>query len=336
MVICGMMLNRIDVGGLAMLGTTGGSYTPLWTEIVISLGIVSVATLVFLFAIEHFSVWDIIPREPESLPYTPPSFDYSSRTWLGTPDVSGITKHSLAFVLSFAVGMALMPGMHLHSKGIDIVKVHRASGIDTLYINGNRDDQFVEFTHQAHIEWIKKHRDSLSLAVNVSAVGFKNNNDCIVCHHLNLPGEKLSECWECHTRMYTETDFFKHVWHSSANGANLKCNDCHTPGKSRSAQTAKKCTSCHPTYKFTVNAQSSGAGYYALSYTDAMHNLCVSCHAQEAKILKDKPNLALCSTCHKSKLPENLTAGLNWKITIPHFNNVILPDVKADSMLNNK
>ena len=53
---------------------------------------------------------------------------------------------------------------------------------------------------------------------------------------------------------------------------------------------------------------------------------------KEAKKLKDKPNLALCSTCHKTQLPENLIAGINWKINLPHFNNVILPDFKADSI----
>ena len=161
MVIIGVVLNRMDVGGLSMLGTTGDSYTPLWTEIFISLGIISAAALVFLFAIEHFHVWDIIPKEPESLPHTLPSFDYSSHAWLGNPDVSGLTKYSLVFILAFALGMFLMPGKHLHSKGVDNIKVIRASGMDTLYINGNRDDQLVKFPHEAHINWIKSHKTEL-------------------------------------------------------------------------------------------------------------------------------------------------------------------------------
>jgi Ni/Fe-hydrogenase subunit HybB-like protein len=309
MVVLGMMLNRIDVGGVVMLGATGDSYTPLLTEIVVSLGIISVATLVFLFAIENFNIWEMQPKEPDSLPYASPSFDYSSRTWLGTPDVSGLTKHTLVFILSFAVGMALMPGKHLHSEGIDNVKVYRASGIDTLFINGNRDDQFVSFPHQAHIKRIGKDK-------------------CSTCHHLNLPGEKLSQCWECHTGMYRTVDFFKHDWHTSADGAGLKCNDCHKPGITRSAGSAKKCTDCHTTYKSVLNARDINDNYYIMSYTDALHNLCVSCHLKESKKIKDKPDLARCSTCHKTELPENLTAGINWKISIPHFNSVILPDVK--------
>ena len=63
-----------------------------------------------------------------------------------------------------------------------------------------------------------------------------------------------------------------------------------------------------------------------------IHRLCVSCHTIEAKTIIDKPNLAQCSTCHKTELSENLTAGLNWKINLPHFNNVILPDVKLQKI----
>ena len=313
MVILGMMFNRINVGGLVMLGTTGDSYTPLWTEIVVSLGIVSLATLVFLFAIEHFHVWELKPIELDSLPHSKPEFDYSSRTWIGTPDVSSLTKHSLAFVISFAIGMALMPGEHLQSKGINSLIVKPATGIDTLLINGNRDDQFVEFPHQAHILRIGK-------------------DSCVTCHHLNLPLEKLSNCWECHSEMYTTVDFFRHEWHASAEGAKLRCNDCHESSVNRSEQSAKHCTSCHKTYKFTSDNNNVAKKYSIPSYTDALHNLCVSCHMKEAKKLKDKPNLALCSTCHKTQLPDNLIAGINWKINLPHFNNVILPDFKADSI----
>ncbi len=311
MVVVGMMLNRIDVGGLVMLGTTGDSYTPLITEIAVSIGIISVASMVFLFAIENFNIWEMQPREPDSSTHKLPEFDYSSRTWLGTPDVNSLTKHSLAFIISFAIGMALTPGSHIHSEGVTHVKVYRASGLDTLYVNGNRDDQFVKFPHQAHINRIGKEH-------------------CVSCHHLNLPGEKLSECWECHTGMYTNADFFQHDWHSDVEGANLRCRDCHTEGLNRSLNSAKKCTNCHKTYNFNSKVKKVSTTYEILSYTDALHNLCVSCHMKKSKEIKDKSDLARCSTCHKTELPENLTSGINWKLNIPHFNNVILPDVNTD------
>ena len=59
-----------------------------------------------------------------------------------------------------------------------------------------------------------------------------------------------------------------------------------------------------------------------------MHNLCVSCHMIKAKELKDKPNLAQCSTCHKTGFTKKLEVSIKWEISSPHFNQVILPDVK--------
>ena len=93
-----------------MLGNTGDSYTPLITEIITSLGIISVASLVFLFAIENFNICGMDPKEPGSLPHTMPEFDYSSRTWLGTPDVTNIAKHSLAFIHQFCDRNGFDPG----------------------------------------------------------------------------------------------------------------------------------------------------------------------------------------------------------------------------------
>ena len=169
MVVFGMVFNRVNVGGITMLGATGDSYFPSWMEITVTLGVISVAALVFLFVIEHFHVWEIQPKDPQSLPETPPSFDYSSRVWLGTPDFASLTKFSIAFVISFAIGMALMPEQKILGKGIDIVKVSRASGRDTLLINGNRDNYFVAFPHKDHIKRI-------------------GEDQCNKCHHLTLPG----------------------------------------------------------------------------------------------------------------------------------------------------
>ena len=308
MVVFGMLFYRINVGGLTMLSVTGDTYTPSWMEISISLGVVSAAILVFLFAIEKFHIWDLKPQDPEAFPYTAPSFDYSSHAWLGTPNIASLTKYSLAFVISFALGMSLMPEQKLLGKGIENVTVYRASGKDTLTINGNRDDNLVLFPHKAHISRIGQDR-------------------CVTCHHLTLPAYQENICWECHTSMYNTVDFFKHDWHASSTGANLKCGDCHSNGFTKSQETAKKCIDCHPSYDFTKIKFISTTEYFAPSYTDAMHKLCVSCHIVKSKELKDKPNLAQCSTCHSTQPSEKFVSNLKWEITLPHFNRVILPDI---------
>ena len=91
----------------------------------------------------------------------------------------------------------------------------KARGGDVLFIDGNRDGFGVPFDH-------KLHADSLA-----------SEHACGECHHMNMPQDKESGCWECHSAMYTETDIVNHDWHASPDGANIACNDCHTPDLNR-------------------------------------------------------------------------------------------------------
>jgi hypothetical protein len=272
--------------------------------------------LVFLYVIEHFHIWEKQPSHPESLAHTPPSFDYASAVWLGSPGVAALSKYSLAFVLSFAVGMALMPGHQVRGEGIEEITVRPANGKDTLHINGNRDDFNVEFPHKEHIKRI-------------------GENKCINCHHLNLPRGDNNSCWECHTSMYKAVDFFKHDWHTLDNGGKIKCVECHTPGQTRNAESAKKCIECHSKYEFSCYNSDILKKYYALSYTDALHKLCVSCHMIKSTELKDKPRLAECATCHESELPQKLEEDLKWNIVVQDFNRVILPVIDSVKIQGN-
>ena len=64
LVVFGVVLNRIDVGGLAHLRPEGAFYLPSWTEVAISVGVVAGAVLAFLFMVEHFKVWEQRPADP--------------------------------------------------------------------------------------------------------------------------------------------------------------------------------------------------------------------------------------------------------------------------------
>jgi hypothetical protein len=151
-------------------------------------------------------------------------------------------------------------------------------------------------------------------------------DSCRECHHINLPRSRENGCWECHKNMYTPTDFFRHDWHASPNGVNIACVDCHPQGEQRRVATAKPCLDCHP--NFTLHRNEAGQVHYmAMSYADAMHKLCVSCHQIKATELPDRPDLARCATCHETTLPEELGQNLKWEVSSPHFNRVILPPV---------
>jgi len=139
--------------------------------------------------------------------------------------------------------------------------------------------------------------------------------------------------------MYKAVDFFRHNWHTSDKGAKIKCNDCHTLNQTRNAESAKKCTECHPQFKISNFEDNRLQKYYILSYTNALHQLCVSCHKVKLTEVIDKPKLANCATCHASEFPEKFNNDLKWETALPHFNQVILPVIdtlKIKSITNSE
>ncbi|MFZ5981757.1 MAG: NrfD/PsrC family molybdoenzyme membrane anchor subunit [Candidatus Zixiibacteriota bacterium] len=306
MVVFGMAFNRINVGGLTMVGTTGEFYTPSWMEIAVTAGVISGAILVFLFFIEKFKVWDRPPEDPAADPFSLPKFDRSSEVWLGTPGIAGRTKFSLALIFCTAIGFALIPGQKIHSDGVADVASMPARGGDTLYIDGNRDTFGVGFAHQAHIERLG---DTAS---------------CVRCHHMNLPLDKQSGCYHCHADMYHSTDAFGHQWHSSKAGGSIACFDCHTPGMEKTAQSAKTCDQCHNDL-FLPAATIKVDQYMAPSYADAMHALCLDCHQKEQVTLGEEKHIDICSACHKSFAPHHLKPEVMSRLEDKYFNHVILP-----------
>jgi len=311
MVVFGAIFNRVNVGGLTMLSTTGDSYFPSWMEFSISFGIVSAMILVFLFGVEKFHIWEHRPSEREDDPHARPAFSRAGEMWLGSPVVAGRTKYSLVFVLALAAGFALIPGHKLHSDGIEDVKAERARGGDTLFVDGNRDGYGVEFAHKEHI-------DSLGQA-----------QSCVLCHHMNMPMDRNSGCYNCHTQMYQPADAFGHAWHSDPAGGNIACVTCHADDQNRTAASAKKCDGCH-TDLMPAGAKIQVESYMAVSYTDAMHGVCVDCHRKKATELADKKDLAQCKTCHESAGPEYLRADIREKLKRPYYNRVVLPGVALD------
>jgi len=317
MVVFGMIFNRINVGGLTMLRATGDSYVPSWMEIIVSLGVVSAAALAFMFAIEKFHVWEKRPKEAESDPFAMPSFDRSSGVWLGSPGVAATTKYSLAFVFSFALGFALIPDAKIHSEGMEQIPVEYARGGDTLYIDGDLNGYGVPFDHKRHEELT---RDSLS---------------CAGCHHMNMPLDKNSGCWQCHRQMFTATDIFDHDWHTSPNGAGIACDKCHPADQLKNASTTKKCEDCHKDLK-VEGATITVDSYMAVSYADAMHTSCIPCHRKAAE---EKPvelaGLDKCARCHGKMPPQERVELFGYETYERGLKPVILPPKDAEENIGN-
>jgi len=311
LVVLGMVFNRINVSGLTMLRVTGDTYIPSWMEISVSAGVVSLATLVFLFSIEKFKVWEIPPVDPDADPHKLPEFDRSSEVWLGNPRISARTKYSMAFIFAMSLGFALIPGNRIFSDGTPDITVEKARGGDEMFIDGNRDNYGVLFDHKNHVE---KNGD---------------NQSCVLCHHMNVPLDKQSGCYECHSNMFRTADAFNHRWHQSSIRANLTCQDCHTAGLEKTKETSKKCDHCHKDL-IPENSPIEIDSYLAPSYVDALHILCIDCHREKALELADKKDLALCKTCHESDLPDYLKVEIKENMSGPYFNRVVLPKTNTE------
>ena len=279
--VFGVVLNRIDVGGLMHLGRGNQLYVPAWTEIAVSAGVVSAATLAFLFVVERFRVWEERPADPEADPLKLPEFDRVGTTWLGVPAVAARTVYSLAFVVAASLGFALLSPQPAASRGIDPQPVRRARGGETLWIDGNLDGFGVSFPHD-------------KIASRLGGAG-----SCVECHHMNLPRDKNSACAECHSDMYLATDAFRHDWHASASGGRQACRQCHAADQPRSAASAKTCASCHKDL-IPAGALIRVKQYRAAGYAAAMHELCIGCHARRVR-QEGHPEFARCATCHKER-----------------------------------
>ncbi len=308
--VFGVVFNRTNVGGLTQIVQEGFLYTPAWTEFIISAGVVAFAGLAFLFFVERFKVWEERPADPSADPTTLPEFDRAGNATLGAPAIAAWTKYSLAFILAMAVGFMLLSGKKVSSRGIEPTGVHPARGGDTLWIDGNLDGYGVAFPHEAHQQ---KSRGEKS---------------CVRCHHLNLPGDRNSECAYCHSDMYLTSDAFRHDWHASSSGAKIECLVCHRKGMPKNAESVaqdiKDCSHCHLDL-FPENAPFRVTQFKARGYVEAMHALCLNCHKKKVKeseqtALKSEMNaatgnidltqeseqsykdLARCYTCHLGEL----------------------------------
>lgn len=301
--VAGVVLNRVNVGGLAHQGRGEAFYVPAWTELAISGGVVSLAVLAFLFFVERFKVWEERPADPEADPERLPELSAVGATWLGVPVVANRTVYSLAFIMAAAGGAALLGPQPAESRGVDPSPARHARGGDELFIDGNLDGFGVIFRHASH-----------------AAVA---DGRCAVCHHMNLPRDQATICSECHRDMYLASDAFRHEWHSSPAGANLGCAECHERAEPREARTAKACTACHADL-FPAGATIEVVQYQAIGYVPALHQLCIGCHAREAA-LTGNPDGARCAKCHQGNGPALAGAAAGRQNGGPQSKRVILP-----------
>ncbi|MFZ5902914.1 MAG: NrfD/PsrC family molybdoenzyme membrane anchor subunit [Chloroflexota bacterium] len=288
LIIAGIVSQRMSLSMFTMRQSTGLDYSPSLAETLIAFGIPAAALLVYLFFAENLALLgDEIPN-PQAAAKSNPLGRFS-------PDAPGRAVFAHRSGLATFVIALMLPALLNYpasAKNPSINPVQPAIGWETLRIDGNQTGYIVAFPHVEHQERLTE------------ALGSKESA-CATCHHLNYPNDEATSCSQCHTDYYQPAFIFDHMVHQTSLGGNASCAECHETEHVR--QSAAICQDCHET--MVAQEGESVFNSFASSYKDAMHGRCLNCHEQKAAEL-DKPELALCSTCHtyyeSSQLQTNL------------------------------
>ncbi len=285
--VIGVVLNRLDVGILSYFRTAGAVYYPSLPEIFTTLGIYSAAGLFFFFMVENFEVFDKPPVRPKDAgeAQSPDSTFGPIRSFGDGVLRNPIHRYSAIAVVSLVLAVGLFSSSLLKGAPMLSEKVAPPTALDNermvLVINGNKNDVSVAFRHDMHKAMLG------------------GTQSCIRCHHLDMPDDKNTACWKCHTNMEQKTDIFKHAFHQEKLGGNDSCVKCHTDtSRPRWRDNTKKCYECHEeNMGMLFTADDKSYDYMAPSYVDAMHKKCVGCHIEMQNTV-DRPALDECYTCH--------------------------------------
>ena len=307
LVVFGMVLYRIDVCVVAFARPEGMGYFPSWMEFAVSLGIVAGGVLIFLFFVEQLKVYEDVGGAPADVK---PSYDPATLHRLLPSNLASPRWYSLVAVAAAALTVAFLPVQGAEPLGASVFppravegfSIPRSDGfgqtlslsdpeeptpgpvkrVPLITIDGNRDGTLVLFNHAGHVE---------------RTGGEKS---CAVCHHLSMPFDHNTSCYECHRDMYEPTATFDHASHVHKLGGNSGCSRCHENyADVKSYETATACSECHKhqTVPKPIIETPNHRWRKAASYMDAMHGLCIKCHQKNVP----EPYSALlqrCDNCH--------------------------------------
>jgi hypothetical protein len=281
--VAGLVLNRLDVGITGLMRTSDTGYFPSLAEISLSLGVIAMAGLVLIYLVENFRVFENTPARSRLLPSGPETHSLDRPGRLRSfGSMSSPARISLLVVISASIAMATFSAQALEGMGLESSPVQAPLGAQArsvLLINGDRDDDSVLFPHQALIEKLG------------------GEASCAKCHHLSLPGDESSPCYRCHSDMNRETSIFDHSVHVAKLQGKWSCEQCHDPLQPKNLANSKPCHECHADDMALAPPETGRFDFWARSYADAMHGLCVKCHEEQDQ-QAGQTRLATCRACH--------------------------------------
>lgn len=315
--ILGIGLNRINVAGLATVSALHEPYLPSLTEWAVSLGILAMAGLVYLFCVEHFRVFESLSLAEVARAHAPAPIDHArwQSTYFRMP-LSQARLFSGVFVFSVGVTLGMAPDPAIfglrpeptpthHARVVTIVTTPRpnlpgnlyaipetrapardSSRVPMLLLDADRNGSYVLFDHQKHL------------------ADQTQEGACQTCHHMNLPYETASRCHACHRDMFEPTELFQHDAHVQHLGGNAGCTRCHeVPTAPKTRTHTPACEHCHHHMRLPgtlVEIPRQEQTTLAVGYRDAMHQLCIGCHERKQSQLEPPdPDFSRCNHCHR-------------------------------------
>jgi Ni/Fe-hydrogenase subunit HybB-like protein len=278
--VLGFVLDRINASGLSQVWVTRFFYFPAWTEFAVSLGIVAACGLIFCFIQEHFPVDRVTlaraERDRAARAQGLPQFPALTQVWLGEGWRKAARVYSMIFVAAMAVSLVGAPT----GEPVVDISTQRARGADVLRVG--RGPVYVYFEHA-------RHQKDLG-----------GPTSCARCHHLHKVGDVGTPCSECHRALDTPTLVFDHTAHVHWVTERPSCPKCHGQDQAQITSTVVTCQDCHRKDMMAPNPiVTSFTKLVAGGYQDAMHRMCIPCHAEKAKDPSIKrPQLGYCGTCH--------------------------------------
>jgi hypothetical protein len=273
--VLGIMSQRMSLSMFTMFRETGTAYSPTLGETIIAFAIPAAAVLLYLFFAENLQLFaqQVEGVESEAL------VTVSNKAGAFASQVNWVRA-----VVSRRSGLAIFvialafPAFSLQSS-TPTSPVNAATGWETMHIDGNKSGYVVDFPHLKHQERLADEN--------------AGQDNCQTCHHLDMPEDEVTACWECHTDNHQPASIYDHSVHQEALGGNESCSECHE--QEHVKLTAGICQDCHES--MVPGEGQAVFNMAAPSYKDAMHGRCLDCHEEQA-LEQDKPELELCSTCH--------------------------------------
>jgi len=291
-------------------------------ELSVTLGILAGCGLIFLFLAERLNVFGDVHDAAQA---APPLMGYHplSAGDLSPPSLHAPRLYSMVAITAATLAVAFLPEPALMGSRPERTPVFPSRTVEglvvpgttgggpalklqesgrtgppgsrqgpLLVIDGNRDGNLVLFDHEGHAERLAP-----------GGEWGKGKDSCALCHHLSMPLDQNSSCFECHRDMYERTNLFNHAYHVRNLEGNAGCGNCHVGrGGAKTMETAAACTECHADLAAPESVVDAPGERWreAASYRDALHGLCIACHEEMAR---EKPEafparLSRCEGCH--------------------------------------